>query len=70
MTDAWFAAILYCSCPEPCGGEGSGVSGVAEKESENWVWWWQSAFPNPLNPTQHQYTLAWSGNVLKRSYIE
>lgn len=28
MTEAWFAAILYCSCPEPCGGEGSGVSGV------------------------------------------
>lgn len=35
MTEAWFAAILYGSCPEPCGGEGSGVSGVAKKESEN-----------------------------------
>lgn len=33
MTEAWFAAVLYCSCPEPCGGEGSGVSGVAKKES-------------------------------------
>lgn len=37
MTEAWFAAILYCSCPEPCGGEGSGVSGVAKKESENYM---------------------------------
>lgn len=37
MTDAWFAVILYCSCPEPWGGEGSGVSGVAEKETQNSV---------------------------------
>lgn len=35
MTEAWFAVILYCSCPEPWGGEGSGVSGVAEKKVEN-----------------------------------
>ena len=31
MTEAWFVDILY-SCPEPWGGEGNGVSGVAEKE--------------------------------------
>lgn len=37
MTEAWFGAILYCSCPEPCGGEGSGVSGVAGKKPENGI---------------------------------
>lgn len=30
MTVAWFVDILYCSCPDPWGGEGKGVSGVAK----------------------------------------
>ena len=66
MTEAWFATILYGSCPEPWGGEGSGVSGVAKKESENCMQWWQSPWPVPLSPAGHQYALLNFGYVFKR----